>query len=236
MQKLKVLKIIFEGELESYEIPALRGAIAQKVGLDQVLFHNHLGNKFRYSYPLIQYKRIAGRPALVCIGDGVEDIHHFFTQKDWAIEISGRSLPMQIENLEMNQFTMGVWDKLFHYKMNNWIALHQQAWAEFGELETEKEKITYLEKKLTGNILSFAKGIGWFIEERVHVKIKEILYMRGVRVKQVKLTGFGIRFACNVFLPHSIGLGKNVSIGYGSVSKDHILIPQSTASPENLAV
>ena len=60
--------------------------------------------------------------------------------------------------------------------------------------------------------------------------------MRGVRVKQVKLMGFGICFSSNVFLPHGIGLGKNVSIGYGTVVKAHRLIPQSIPTLEKLAV
>jgi len=41
MNKLKYLKVLFEGEIAAHEIPAFRGAIAQKVGLGHILFHNH---------------------------------------------------------------------------------------------------------------------------------------------------------------------------------------------------
>lgn len=59
MKKIRTLTIIFEGEIKSYEIPAFRGAVIDKVGQENIIFHNHLNdNEFIYKYPLIQYKQI----------------------------------------------------------------------------------------------------------------------------------------------------------------------------------
>ena len=42
MKKIRVLKICFEQEIPSREIPGLRGTIIEKIGRDKILFHNHL--------------------------------------------------------------------------------------------------------------------------------------------------------------------------------------------------
>jgi hypothetical protein len=46
--------------------------------------------------------------------------------------------------------------------------------------------------------------------------IQDILNERVVRYKGVELTSFDLTFNVNFFLPDYIGLGKGVSIGFGS--------------------
>lgn len=59
---IKTLIIIFDYKLKINEIPLFRGAIIDSTQNDNNLFHNHLDDsKYRYAYPLIQYKRIGGK-------------------------------------------------------------------------------------------------------------------------------------------------------------------------------
>ena len=215
--KLKVLKVVFDTEIQAYEIPAFRGAIAAKAGLKHVLFHNHLQGGFRYAYPLIQYKRMGRKPAIVCIGEGVNNIHHYFEGHDWSISISDRKLDMKIDRLDMNQFTMQIWDQLFSYRIRNWIALNQKNWQEYQQIEAMDERVHFLERKLIAHIISFAKGISWNVSKLIKLKIKHLDEPRAVRVKGVTLMGFNLSFRCNAFLPNHIGLGKSASLGFGVV-------------------
>lgn len=218
LKKIRILRIRFAGALAGHEIPAFRGAIAGKVGHENILFHNHLGKEtYSYRYPLIQYKNLAGQPGIVCIEHGVDEIHKFFQQKDWSLDLSGRKLDMQIENLALNQFTMQVWDKMFDYRIQNWVALSQQNFSKYQALTTEKEQLDMLAAILKGNILSFAKGIEWTVSKPIQIKFKSPLQTRLVKVKGVRLAAFSFYFASNVFLPNYIGLGKSVSLGYGVV-------------------
>lgn len=218
MKKIKYLKIEFDGNLKPYEIPAFRGAIARKAGLENELFHNHRPEGgFIYSYPLIQYKTFKGHPTLLCIDQGIDEIHHFFSQKNWTLNISGENLPMKIHSMDMHQYTMQVWKKEFHYNIRNWIALNQNNYQEYKGIDSLSEKLVYLEKKLIGNIISFAKGIEWDINRQIEVKISELHRVKQVKVKDQKLLGFDLDFKSNVFLPNSLGLGKSVSLGYGTV-------------------
>lgn len=137
MKKIRILSISFDAEIQAYEVPAFRGAIIQKAGLENILFHNHLGkDSFVYRYPLIQYKTISKHPAIICIDQGVDEIHHYFEQKNWDIKIGEQTIPMKIHSLNMNQFTMQVWDKKWHYNIRNWVALNQENYKKYNEMES----------------------------------------------------------------------------------------------------
>lgn len=66
---VKTLVIKFNNEIYPDEIDCFRGAVIHAMDGANVLFHNHLeGAGLRYSYPLIQYKRIHRKAAIVCVG------------------------------------------------------------------------------------------------------------------------------------------------------------------------
>lgn len=220
MKKIRVLTVVFDTEIAGYEIPAFRGAVIEKVGSDSLLFHNHLDSKqFLYRYPLIQYKMLNRKPAIMCIDYGVDEIHKFFEKRDWSLKISDRWLDMKIDKLQMNQFVMQVWDKTFSYSIHNWIALNQENFSKYHDLATMTEKIEMLERTLKANILSFAKGIEWTVDKEIKLSIRDIRRNRTAKVKGRLLEGFDLDFSTNVFLPIHIGLGKSVSLGYGIVSR-----------------
>jgi len=218
MKRIRLLHIEFDTEIEAGEIPAFRSAIIEKVGRENILFHNHLKNDgFLYKYPLIQYKRIGRRPAIICIDFGVDEIHKFFENRNWDIKVNNRWLEMKIAKLNLNQFVMQVWDRPFDYVIRNWIALNQDNYQKYMDLEVITDKVHFLEKTLTGNILSFAKGIEWNVDRQIELTIKDIRPVSQINLKGKWLAGFNVEFASNVFLPNYIGLGKAVSKGLGVV-------------------
>lgn len=223
---LKLLRVHFNVEIAPYEVPAFRGAIIDKVGIENDLFHNHLNSnkttkdnesKFAYRYPRIQYKRIGKQPVILCVGEGVEEIHKFFEQKNWDIYIGKDLLNMRIAKLDLNEFEMRVSERMNFYSIRNWVALNQQAYNQYQKLDGVVEKIAFLEKKLIGNILSFAKGIGWHIEEKIELKITDLPQGQFISYKKQKLETFHVDFKTNVFLPQYIGLGAKTSVGMGTV-------------------
>lgn len=219
--KIRVLNISFDTLIEPYEIPAFRGAIIDKVGQeDTILFHNHLSdNTFLYQYPRIQYKRIAKKPAIVCINKGVDEIHRFFEKAEWNLKIGTKELKMKIDQLRLNQFELNVWDKSFQYRIMNWLALNQENYSKYKEIEAISEQILFLEAILKANILSFAKGINWTIEKPIEIKITSMPEQKIIKNKQRKLLAFNLNFKTNIFIPNFIGLGKSVSIGFGTVTE-----------------
>lgn len=220
MKKIRTLLVQFDNELSHYEVSAFRGAVIEKVGRENILFNHHLDDtKYLFKYPLIQYKSIRKRPAVLCLGEGVEEIHKLFNQSTWGINLKGNKVDLKIDKLDLGNFTLNVWDKSEQYRLFNWIALNGENFKRFTALENEMEKLEMLEKILVGNILSFAKGIGWDVEKEIKVRINKTERTKSINYKNTRLLAFDIEFSTNAFLPNNIGLGKGVSHGYGIVRK-----------------
>ena len=217
MKKIRLLDISFENEIQPWEVAAFRGAIIATVGRNHILFHNHEKDGFRYGYPLIQYKRIGKKPHLVCIEEGVDEIHHFFENKQVGLILGQRPYELVVDQLRLSKFNMQVWDRSFNYLIQDWFPLSQKNYKIYKEITSEIEQLEFLEKILIGNILSFAKGIDWNIDKKIALKITEILRTNTISLKGVKREAFTVNFKCNVFLPNYISLGKNASLGFGTV-------------------
>ncbi|MBO4738135.1 MAG: hypothetical protein J5606_01090 [Bacteroidales bacterium] len=216
--KLKIWTIFFNNPIATEEIPALRGAVIANVGLENSLFHNHdADDKLNYRYPLIQYKRIHQKAAIVCVGEGVEAFGTFFANCCFDIRLGQRDVTLQVEQTNAYQHLVQLWDTMFTYHIRKWLPLNQENYEKYMALESMADKFAMLERLLTGNILSFAKGVGIHFEKQVECKITEIDEPRLITFKGVKMMAFDAEFKCNVSLPDYVGLGKGVSLGYGTV-------------------
>lgn len=220
MIKIKLLRIQFDTDIEAYEIPAFRGAVIAKTGNEHIIFHNHLNDReFLYGYPVIQYKRIGKNPAIICIDYGVDEIHHLFYNTNLEIVVGQRPVSLVVKNLQMQQYNLQVWEKHFEYRLYNWLALNQENHEKYQALKDELSQTLFLENILKANIISFAKGVKWDIDKQISLRIDELIKAKIVPYKQQKLLAFDIRFRSNVFLPDFVGLGKGVSLGFGTVSQ-----------------
>ncbi len=220
MKTIKTLLISFENPIHTSELYAFRGAIVEKAGRHHVLFHNHLNDKeYLYRYPKIQYKIIYKKPSIMCLNEGIDEIHKFFIQKDWNFYLYNRLYEVKVKKLLVNQFNMQVWNSEFEYNLYQWHPLNQKNINTYKSLASDEEKAEFYRKILIGNILSFAKGIDWHIDKEVAVTVLKINKERWLPYKKTKLLTIDLTFKTNVFLPNYIGLGKNVSLGYGIVKQ-----------------
>jgi hypothetical protein len=220
LKRIRTLFVSFANDIGALPVTAFRGAVIEKVGRENLLFHHHLSDDtYLYKYPLIQYKKIGRQPGIFCIDAGVDEIHKLFGHRSWTIQLQGQPMDLKVDRLDMKTTNLNVWEKTFHYNLWNWQALNEENWKRYLELESMVEKIGMLEKILTANILSFAKGIDWHIDKPVKLVIKDVKLERNSRMKDIKVRTFELEFKCNVFLPDFMGLGKGVSKGFGTVRK-----------------
>lgn len=217
-QKIKYLTIIFDNQIMPWQLSEFRTSIIQLVGKDKILFHNHVGKGFRYKYPLIQYKLIRKNPAMVCINEGTDEIHAFFQEKHRHMKINNEPTELIIKQMHMNTFVMQSWDKAFNYSIYNWLPFNEENYNTYRTITNENEQIRFLSKILTGNILSFAKGIQWNIDKNILITNFAIIKKAENTIKGIKFLSFNIHFTANIFLPRYIGLGKAVSKGFGIVN------------------
>lgn len=222
LSRIPMLIIKFKNELRHGEIPFFRGAVISKVPQELTLFHNHIDDGFRYHYPLIQYKRIGGKAAIVCIGEGTDAIGNFFANADFDLQIGNRQEHFVVENVDAKRVLIQTWQSEFHYTLRKWLPLNQENYAQYQALEGVAAKALFLQKILVGNILSLCTGLGIHIEEDISCEIVTLSDITTYKYKGVRMSGFDLEFKTNVSLPDYLGLGKGVSLGYGMIHKNRI--------------
>jgi hypothetical protein len=219
MNKEKILILRFSNNIQYFELPLLRGAINGLLGdKNNVLFHNHQGESFRYSYPLIQYKRINQNAAMVCIAEGTEAVGLLLMQNNLKCHLGEKEIQLEIDQVKANQFLIQTWQSDFIYNLRRWLPLNQENYHEFQSIEGVADQCQFLEKILTGNILSMGKGLNIHFESEIKIKITQLNAPRLIRYKQVRMMSFDLEFKSNVSIPDYLGIGKGASLGFGVVT------------------
>ncbi len=219
MPKIRFLKIRFDNNIFPYEIQGFRAAVIEKTNRQSSLYHNHRNDKqVIYRYPLIQYKVTHKKASIVCLNEGTDDIHYLLENKDLTLRVGEKSQTYAIEDVQLNYFQIQTWDTTFDYSLLNWLALNQENYKSYQELNNELEKLQFLERKLTNHLLALATGIGWQVEHDILVRITQLKDQKWLPYKgKQKLLAFTLNFQSNVSLPNYIGLGKGSSVGFGVV-------------------
>lgn len=221
---IRTLTVTFDTEIDFKEIPLFRGAVLKSLGDNaNILYHNHISDHtFRYSYPLVQYKCLHGKAAVVCIEEGVDLIGQILSELYGTINIGKRQAEYKVDVVCSSKVPLQIENELIAYRLRNWLPLNSQNYRQYQNTEELVEKIKILERVLTGNILSVLKGINIHLEEQLIVHITDIISQKAVSYKKIKLMAFDINFKTNINLPSYIGIGKNASVGCGLLSKSQI--------------
>jgi hypothetical protein len=223
MKKIRILSVTFDTPIEPYEIPAFRGAIIEKVGLQYDIFHNHnnqeSAHRYHYRYPMVQYKLIRKKPTMVFVEHGIEEAQHFFTQADWNLQFAQRTYQTSIEKLLVRQYGIGLAEEFQTYSVRRWMALNQKNYQKYMELDSLADKISMLENLLAAHILSMAKGVGHRFQDRFQIAIDKVFGSQFLPFEGVKVLTFDLRFKANLYLPPYLGIGKGTSVGFGTLHK-----------------
>lgn len=216
--RLKTLTLLTDMPLKEHETRLFRGAMIHMTGSTQTLMHNHIGNGFRYSYPLVQYKIINSRAAIVGVNEGAELLAQTADRLPATVAIGKELRTMGMEAMHTGLYTMQMADHYFAHQMRRWMPLNSDNYRSFVTAKTAQEREMMLENILKGNILSFLKGTDIFICKELRCKIMAMSQPYTIRNKQNAMIAFDIDFECNMLLPEHIGIGKNASIGCGIVN------------------
>lgn len=219
MPKIRTLILQFANMLLPNEITQFRGAAIASLKQNNILYHNHDENGVVYKYPRIQYKRIHQKAAIVGINEGVEAIHELFTSGNFVYRIGNKKEAMLIQSIDVYETNISICQEMKNYRLHNWLPLNSKNYEQFQSTDSLRERIAILERVLIGNILSFLKGVGIHIEEKIEIQITDITNQKMITYKNVKLMAFDIEFKTNIQLPQYIGIGKNASIGCGVLTK-----------------
>lgn len=226
---IRTLTVIFDTDISYKEIPLFRGAVLKCLGdKANVLYHNHTGkDSFRYSYPLIQYKRLNGKAAITCVDAGVDLIGQFLSVASETITVGEKTMKCGVTRVLPSRILVQTWEAPFIYHLNRWLPLNSQNYSIYKSTEDENDRKAMLENILKGNLLSFLKGIGVHLENELLVRITQISDSYIIYNKGIGMMAFNADFTCNLSIPNNLGIGKNASIGCG------IIHQKKSQKPEN---
>ena len=224
MKNLRILQVAFDTEIQPYELPYFRGAIARKVGIEHEWFHNHdnTNGGFHNRYPLIQYKldtyKGQMRPMLLCLDEAIEEAHHFFSQPEWSVSIKGTRHDLKIAKLHVNQYRLHTWERSFTYRLHKWQAMNTENYQKYQLLRGLAERVNFLETLLRNQIGSFAKGVNWDLADDFDLKILGVPQGEWIDYKGTKkIPVLTLDFDINLSLPEYVGIGKGASRGLGVI-------------------
>lgn len=224
MVKVNVLTIKYDGQISQKDISCFRGAVIASMGSNvDMLFHNHYGDKdYKYSYPLVQYKRMGRNACVVLVNDAIKSAGPLLSSMSSVFQIGHRCVEMTIEKVLTETCKIEMSENLTSYKLRNWLPLNADNYKRYRQMSGMIEQLELLQGILVGNIISMFKGVGITLTEDVKVFINSLSSPRPIEHKGVKLIAFDVEFTSNVSLPNHIGLGKNASLGYGVIEKLHL--------------
>ena len=207
-----------EIQLKTRDGHKLRGYFGNLFKEHSNLLHNHYASgKAKYQYPLVQYKVIDNIPHLVGIEEGGKLLIELFL-KIKQITIEDTTYIVNSKNITNTITEIGGFSKLNEYKFETlWMALNQKNHQKYLQLNSQDEKTEFLNKQIQNNILSFYKGVDFFIKERIMVTSK--LNEKTTKFKDKTMLAFSGSFVTNAVLPELIGIGKSVSRGFGTICK-----------------
>ena len=216
---IRSLTVNFDTEISDKEIHLFRGAILNVMGEQaNLLYHNHIGEtSFRFSYPLIQYKRIGGKAAIMGIGEGADIVGQLLTKLPIDISLGERNTHLEVRNAIPARFRVQTWQTNFNYHITRWLPLNTENYKRYQMAEGLVERVSMLEHVLRGNLLSMLKGLDFYLDAELKVHITQLSDSHILFNKGVAMTAFDADFTCNLSIPDFVGIGKNASIGCGVV-------------------
>ena len=220
-KNIRTLTVVFDTDISHKEIPLFRGAVLNSMG-DRAnpLFHNHTGEKtYRYAYPLIQYKRLGGKAAIVCIEEGADVIGQFLSESNGMLRLGERKVNCDISRIAPVKVLVQTWKTTFNYHISRWLPLNAKNYQIYRMTDDAKGKRALLENILKANLLSMLKGLDIYLEDELLLMITQLSEPHIIYNKGVALMSFNADFCCNLSIPDNIGVGKNASIGCGVLTK-----------------
>lgn len=174
--------------------------------------------KYRYAYPLVQYKVLDRVPTLVGLGEGAGLFTQLFLQMR-ELDIDGERFPILSKHIRHEQTSIGLSDDLLEYRFETlWMALNQTNYRDYRRYSDDEQR-AQLKRVLTSQILATFREFGLWLEPTERILVRLSVEERTTQFKNQTMVAFTGGFLANVVLPDGMGLGKAVSRGFGSLKR-----------------
>jgi hypothetical protein len=220
---IETLLITFDLPLKPRYISSWRGAFVEMVGRDTDLLHNHNNSEaaggLKYRYPLVQYKCLQGRAALLTINDGIDAVQNLLLAQKWVLNWQGKPTRLALYGEPMRQNIALRFDQPHRYHLQNYLPFNAANYERWQVCNSLAEKVELMERIIRGHVLSCLWGLGWNGKEEVIIGMQDIGNMQFLNFKGQNMLSFDLIFDTNASLPSGLGLGKASSTGFGVLTQ-----------------
>ena len=218
-RSVRLAQVAFDLPLSPHQLPALRGAVGHTAYGQSSRLHNHATDgALHYRYPLIQYYIHQGKAAAIGIEQGADELLAALSMQRVVLLLEGHALDVQATHVSFRNAPVLVWDRCSPYRIRQWAPLDRSTEAAYYAARDSNGLAAFFARRLTGNMLSFAKGIGFHVPRQIQTRVLEIDGPYPVGYKGVGRLCFNLTFETNLSLPAGIGLGKHTSVGFGRIA------------------
>ena len=208
---------VLEYPLRDGQLPEFRKLINVFMGATNDLFHNHKSNdSYNYRYPLIQYKTIDTKAALLGITpNGVDALKTLMNNENFKEQCTlwlGDQFFMTTETKETLTLSAAC-NHTFH--VHKYLCFNEENIKKWNSYTSIAKKAALIEQCIVAHILKFASGIQWQLPPRaLEVNLLDFKPYQ-TKAHDRSFLAFEVDFQANITLPEYIGLGKSVSLGFG---------------------
>jgi hypothetical protein len=173
------------------------------------LLHNHRENDM--DYPLVQYREIAGKPAIWAIDEGIDAVLDILDQLPAAFKT---------KTGQEEDFSPGKNMNLFKYKCESFLPFNEDNYGKWKADWSLKKRVDLVEGIMKDHVLNFYQYLG----AEMYSRDINLFLQTLDRKPSVELHGSGqsMKFLCfetifftDLSLPVGLGLGKAKAKGYG---------------------
>ncbi|MEO1054712.1 MAG: CRISPR-associated endonuclease Cas6 [Bacteroidota bacterium] len=245
MKSIPLTNITFDLPIYPKLLRKFRGAVIENVmqhkpvfeaaGVNTEIFHNHKeqvavleggedplppGADRFYDYPLVQYKVRHRKAGILGIGKGAQAIQLWLSMAGEHLTVDGQEVSLDVKYHHHSQWKPGLLEEVKFYRINKWLPFNKKNYDLWRQSPRLTDKVKLMEKVIWGHLFHLGQGLEIDIP-----KDGLELYMSTIDLQTyqdsfgIKKLAFDITFGTNLNLPDEIGLGQNVSIGFGKVQR-----------------
>ena len=216
MPRIRYLRLIYDHPLMPYELKYFRASVIERTERKSDLFHNHKSDtEVIYRYPLIQYKIIRRKPAIICLNEGTDDIHYLLGIREQSFNINGDKRTCGIDEIKLQYVNMQTWDRTFRYNILNYMPYNQDNYALFKKLGNEKSRFRFLEELLKKHLQIIVDDLQLSCPQGLRVKIESLQSEKFIQYKGQYHQTYCLNIRSNLYMPNYIGIGKGSVLGFG---------------------
>jgi hypothetical protein len=194
----------------------LRKFFAEKF-TEYARLHRQNADTFIHRYPAVQFKMIGDVPMVVGINEGAEFLKQI-ADESREIRVGDDAFRIAQRGISIRDQEFGISAPTHSYEFATpWLALSQENSRKFYTLKGKPERDEFMQKILTGNIISMAKSLGCDLPGPVDCDAQ--VHFKRDRIRGENVMVFTGKFHANFQIPDLLGIGQSVSRGYGAVRR-----------------